>query len=81
MPPCVRSVCVHAAEGGWAQWLLLDGVTQINDLLVDADDRLWVAAQHTDGARIYRMEIGEATTGFESGPDVPDFLGKVVAVV
>lgn len=64
-------------NSGWSQWYLLDGVTAIDDLLVDASGRLWVAATHSTGARIYRLEA--ATGGdFECGPTPPDVAVSVV---
>lgn len=66
---------------GWAQWYLFDDVTDIADLYVDAASRLWVAATHADGARIYRLEA-ETGGDFECGELIPDlFCGVVKAHV
>jgi hypothetical protein len=67
-------------NGVWSQWHVFDGVTVIDDLLVDAQDRLWVAATHSGGARVYRLEVA-AGGDFESGPEPPDVLAKIVRAV
>ena len=67
-------------NGVWSQWHVFGGVTVIDDLLVDAQDRLWVAATHSGGARVYRLEVA-AGGDFESGPEPPDVLAKIVRAV
>jgi hypothetical protein len=39
-----------------------------------------VAATHSGGARVYRLEVA-AGGDFESGPEPPDVLAKIVRAV
>jgi len=67
-------------NGVWSAWHVFDGVTVIDDLYVDADKRLWVAATHSGGARVYRLEVAEAGD-FESGTEPPDLIARIVRAV
>lgn len=63
--------------GSWTQWYTFDGVSRINDLLVDDDGRLWVAATHSGGARVYRLEAAEVGD-IECSSEPPDVVARPV---
>ncbi len=63
-------------EGDWAAWAQLAGVAAIYDLYAD-DDSLFMATQHSNGARLYRVQIAEPGT-VTCGPQPPDFLAKIL---
>lgn len=57
-------------DGVWTNWYQLTGVTGVYDVQATAD-ALYLAAAHSAGARLYRLEIAPGG-GFVSGPDLPD---------
>lgn len=64
------------SAGAWASWTTLTGVTAIHDLYA-TDDALYVAASHSSGARLYRLEIAEPG-GFTCGVEPPDLALPVL---
>jgi len=64
----------------WVQWYTLEDVVAVRDLVVDTDGALWVAATHTDGARLYRIEVASPGV-FSCGVSPPDVLYKVLREV
>ena len=59
----------YSAEA-WADWTDLEGVTALWDAYSDGT-ALYLAAEHSSGARLYRLEIAEPG-GFTCGPNPPD---------